>query len=151
MRVVAITHAGKRQRVVTYLSDAELGQMGGLPPQGVVGILLDDDSLQVNTVFREYLHEVIASAAPQDPDLQRAAAECGEGRLVYVDARIPETVDPVPDEDIIGWFRVRDGRIVDGSYLPNPHHRIQGAYGFTAVVGGIRQSLVSGLLARHSG
>lgn len=151
MRVVAITHAGKRQRIVTYLSDAELGQLGGLPPQGVVGILLDDDSLQVNTVFREHLHEVIAVTAPQDPDLQRAAAESGEGRLVYVDSRVPETVDPVPDEDIIGWFRVRDGRILDGSYLPNPHHKIQGAYGFTAVVGGIRHALVSDLLARNAG
>ena len=104
--------------------------------------------MQVNAVFREFLHEVIAAEAPRDPDLQRAAAASGEGRLVYIDSRVPETVDPVPDEDIIGWFRVRDGRIADGSYLPNPHHKIEGQYGFTAVLGGMRQALVSALLER---
>ena len=83
-------------------------------------------------------------------DLQRAAAASGEGRLVYIDSRVPETVDPVAGEDIIGWFRVRDGRIVDGSYLPNPNHKIEGQYGFTAVLGGIRQALLSALLARNA-
>lgn len=149
MRVLSIERGGGRQRIVTYLSDDELAQLGGLPPQAVVGGLADDDSLQVNAVFREFLHEVVGRVAPLDPDLQQAAAASGEGRIVYIDSRVPEDVEPVPDEDIIGWFRVRGGRIVEGSYLANPHHRIQGEYGFTAVVGGVREALLAELVARN--
>jgi hypothetical protein len=52
MRVLSIERGGGRQRIVTYLSDDELARLGGLPPQGVVGVLDEDDSLQVNSFMR---------------------------------------------------------------------------------------------------
>ena len=57
---------------------------------------------------------------------------------------------PLPDEDILGWFQVRAGQIVDGSYRPNPRHKIQGAYGITAALGGMRQAMVNELIARQT-
>ncbi|MFN0102475.1 MAG: hypothetical protein ACKV2U_10350 [Bryobacteraceae bacterium] len=151
MRVLEIQRDGEVQRIVTYLTQEEVERLDGIPPQAVVGVLAPAGSLQVNAVFREFLHEIIATAAPLDADLRRAAQAHGEGRLVYIDSRVPEDLQPVPEEDIIGWFQVRAGRIVEGSYLPNPRHSISGAHGFTAVLGGLRQAVVDALMVKESG
>lgn len=126
-------------------------ELRGLPAEAVAGVISADGTLQVNSLFREFLHQTIAVAAPSDPDLQQAAAESGEGRLVYIDARVPEEVQPVPTEDILGWFAVRGGQIVAGSYLPNPQHQIDGVYGFTAAAGAMRQAMVQRLRDRDNG
>jgi len=147
MRVIEIRRDGEPQRIVTYLEPAEVERLDGIPPQAVVGLLAADESLQVNSLFREFLHETIALTAPLDPDVQAAAQAHGGGRLVYVDSRVPEELNPIPDEDILGWFQVRAGQIVEGSYLPNPHHKIEGIHGITAALGGMRQAMVDSLIA----
>src|SRR5437868_200649 len=123
MRVIEIRRDGEPQRIVTYLEQDEVERLEGIPPQAVVGLLAADDSLQVNTLFREFLHETIAVAAPLDPDMKAAAQTHGDGRLVYIDSRVPEALDPVPVENILGWFQVRSGQIIEGSYRPNPEHK----------------------------
>jgi hypothetical protein len=149
MMVLQIVQGRERKRILTYLTAEELDRMRGVPPQAVVAVLGPDDSLQVNALFREFLHETIATTAPLDPALQSFATTQEDGRLVYVDARVPEDVHPVPEEDVIGWFQIRGGRIVAGSYLPNPHHKVQNGYGLTAVLGEMRQAMVQTLLARE--
>jgi hypothetical protein len=150
MRIVEIERNGEMQKIVTYLEVNEVEQLQGIPPQAVVGILTGDNAMQVNALFREFLHETIAFAAPLDPDLQSAARTHGDGRLVYIDSRVPETTHPVPGEDIIGWFLVRAGQIVEGSYMPNPGHTISGVHGLTAAIGGMRQPMVNALIKRES-
>lgn len=150
MRVIETRRDGESQRIVTYLEPDEVERLNGIPPQAVVGLLAPDESLQVNTVFREFLHETIAVAAPLDPDVRAAAEAHGGGRLVYIDSRVPEELYPVPAEDILGWFQVRAGRIVEGSYLPNPQHKIEGAHGITAALGGMRRAMVDNLIAAQT-
>ena len=147
MRVLEIERGGERMRVATYLTDAEIADLRGLPARGVVGVVGEDGVLRVNGVFREFLHETIAREAPRDPDMQKAAEARGEGRLVFVDSRVPEEVQPVPEEDVLGWFAVREGRIVPGSYVANPEHRVEGRYGWSAAIGGMRVPMVRALRA----
>lgn len=148
MRVLEIQRGGTLQRIVTFLTDEEISRMAGIPPEAVIGLVGEDERLQVNSLFREFLHGVIGRAAPLDPEMQAVAQGQGEGRLVYVDDRLPEAVTPVPDEDILGWFQIRAGAIVPGSYLPNPHHRIEGAHGLSAAIRAMRTPMVMELLNR---
>ncbi len=150
MRVVEIVRAGVRQRVMTFLEEEELRQLDGLPPQAVIGLVDAAGQLQVNSVFREFLHETISRYAPLDPDMREAARQTVDGRMVYVDSRVPETLKPVPEEDIIGWFQVRGGQIVDASYLPNPDHRLTGNFGISAAISAMRKPMVQILIARHT-
>jgi hypothetical protein len=145
MRVLEIEHGGRRVPVLTFLTDEEIAHLSGLPPQAIIGQIDDDGRLHVNAVFREFLHEIIAAAAPLDPAMQQAAAARGSGRLVYIDDRAPAGLHPVPDEDILGWFRIEDGRILPGSYLPNPNHAISGRHGLTAAVNALRVPLLRAL------
>ena len=142
MRVLEIERGGERLRVATFLTDGEIAELRGLPPRAVVGVVGEDGSVRVNSVFREFLHETIGRVAPLDPDMQAAARARGDGRLVFVDSRVPEEVQPVPEEDVLGWFAVREGRIVEGSYAPNPEHRVEGRYGWSAAIGGMREPMV---------
>ena len=73
MRILEIQRGGVTQRIATFLTADEVDQLQGIPPQAVVGVLNPDDSLQVNALFREFLHATIALAAPLDPDRQSAA------------------------------------------------------------------------------
>jgi len=150
MMVYMVRKDDEIQRVASYLEMDEMNRLGGLSPQAIVGVYDADDSLVVNSTFREFLHETIAIAAPHDPDMQRAANAKGNGRLVYIDSRLPEALNPVPVEDILGWFQVRAGQIVEGSYVPNPGHRVVGAHGITAALGGMRQAMVNELIARQT-
>lgn len=147
MRVLEIDRGGERQRVVTFLTAEEVARLGGVPPQAVVGVFTDGGLLRVNGVFREFLHETIAWAAPLDAEMRRVAEAHGDGRMVYVDARVPEALQPVPEEDVIGWFQIRGGKIM--GYLPNARHVVDGQYGLTAVLAEMRQAMVDELARRE--
>ena len=150
MMVYMVRKDDEIQRVASYLEMDEMNRLEGLSPQSIVGIYDAGGSLIVNSNFREFLHEIIAIAAPLDPDMQRAASAQGDGRLVYIDSRVPAALYPLPGEDILGWFQVRAGQIVDESYRPNPRHRIQGAHGITAALGAMRQAMVNEIIARQT-
>jgi hypothetical protein len=149
MRVLHIQRGKERQKIVTYLTAEETERLRGVPPEAVVGFILLDESMQVNAVFREFLQETIGRVGALDPDMQKAAASQADGRLVFVDSRVPEEIRPVPEENILGWFQIRGGRIVANSYLPNPHHEIQNSYGLTAAVGHVREAMVAELIDRE--
>lgn len=149
MRVLDVQHGNSVRRIVTYLTEAEVERLRGLPPEGIVGVFQESETLQVNATFREFLHAVIGEYAPRDPALRGLAAAQGDGRVVYVDSRVPETVQPVPGEDVLGWFLVRNGEIDAGSYRPNPGHRIEGVHGISAAIGAMRPAMVAELFRRN--
>ena len=94
MRILEIQRGGVTQRIATFLTADEVAQLQGIPPQAVVGVLNPDDSLQVNALFREFLHATIALAAPFDPDRQIAAQTRLDGQ--FVDAPIRATKSTAP-------------------------------------------------------
>lgn len=144
MTVVDVPRGGEIQRIVTFLTAEEISERNGIPPRAVVGVESPDGQTAINTLFREFLHAAIAENAPTLPELLAAAEQAGDGRLVFLDDRAPEVGDPAP-EDILGWFAVRQGRIVPGSYLPNPHHAIEGRHGWTSAIEALRPCLLAAL------
>lgn len=150
MRVLDIQRAGRPERIVTFLEPDEIDRLGGVPPEAVVGILDGNGGLQVNGVFREFLHEAVAAVAPLDPEMQAAARVHPGGRFVYVDSRCPSEVVDVPLEDVIGWFSVRGGEVVPGSYQPNPEHKILNDSGYSEVIEVMRRAMVDELIIRSA-
>ena len=150
MRILEIQRDGGVQRILTYLTPEEVEQLHGIPPQAVIGLLAGDDSMEVNTIFREFLQGIIAVAAPLDELMQSAAQTFGRGRLTYVDSRSPKHLYPIPNEDIIGWFPIRKGQIAAESYRPNPGYSIDGVYGLSEAIDRFRDDMVNELIARQT-
>jgi hypothetical protein len=145
--------SGQGRVVHSFLSPAEVRQLSGIPPESIPGWFEGEDesvdSFRPNPVFIEYLHEVIRSAGPEDPGLQRAAAEQGAGWVYIIDLRTPDGPQgSVPPEDIIGAFEVRSGRIVAESYQIFPAHRIFTSNGFVVLPAFLMRAFVAGLSKR---
>ena len=76
---------------------------------------------------------VIARRGPYIKDLIAEAQSLGKGILYVIDQRTRAPQAPVREvltDDIFGEFDVRDGKIVPGSYRPNPKHYLLSADGF---------------------
>src|SRR5215469_894046 len=66
----------------------------GLPTVAIQGTFTDSkcsvEGFRVNPAFVDFMHEVIRTAGPSDPNLQAAAAEQGNGWVYIIDLRTPE-------------------------------------------------------------
>lgn len=111
----------------------------GLVPQAIVGELIRPldpgepirpEVFARNSVFVDFLHEVIGRRGPDCPELRSKARQVGNGSLFLVDRRTPTPQGDVPAEDIIGAFEVRDGEFVPDSYQGSPNHMILSDHGF---------------------
>lgn len=130
----------------------------GIAPQEIVGQIVDPgrpgiapDNFARNRVFVEFLHGVIARHGPSLPGLRAQAQRQGEGIVALVDGRAETPQATVPPEDILGAFQAADGRILAGSYRPNPNHRILSARGFFRLDPQLRQHLLDELAASAAG
>jgi hypothetical protein len=116
-------------KVMSFLSPKEVQSLGGLPNEAIAGFMLGDtpttETFRPNPLFIEFMHRVIRTAAPFDPDLCAAAREQRDGWVYITDLR---TLDGppgrIPPEDIIGAFQVQNGEIIPDSYAANALHRI---------------------------
>jgi hypothetical protein len=111
----------------------------GLAKEAIIGVLLrpleSDEPITPavfarNRVFVDFLHALIARRGPQLPGLIAEARRQGNGWVVIIDQRTPTPGGPVPPEDIIGVFAVKDGQLVANSYQPSPKHVILSSDGF---------------------
>jgi hypothetical protein len=112
---------------VTFLPHERLFSKG-LPAKAIMGVLvkpiepgqpIPPEAFAINTVFWEYVHEVVRKHGPELATVQAAAQEIGDGWVDIVDHRTEAPHDEAPTHDIIGEFRVRDGVIDGESYRPN--------------------------------
>jgi hypothetical protein len=118
----------------------------GLVPEAIVGVLsrlLEDDEritqdvFSRNSVFVEFMHEVIARHAPKDSAFQAEARRQGNGWIYIIDQRTPDPGGTVPSEDIIGGFQIANGKVISESYQRNSKHRIFSSKGFFNLEGQI--------------
>src|SRR5947199_2138620 len=127
---------------ITCLDPERLSKGAGIPSEGIIGQLLrpleageriTPDNFAANTVFVELMQGVIARHGPLLKDLVAEALRLGEGTLYVIDqrTRAPQgAVREILTDDIFGEFDVKDGKIVSGSYRPNPKHYLLSADGF---------------------
>ncbi|MBM3788565.1 MAG: hypothetical protein FJW30_29880 [Acidobacteria bacterium] len=140
-----IRRDGVVQRLLSFLTLEEINAAGALDPRGIVAAVAENGAVQINSVFREYLHKTIARLAPLE--LADAAQHAGNGRVVYIDDRAPADREPTA-VDIIGWFRVVDGVAVD--YEPNPEHRLKSDRGWSQAIGKFREAMREELASRSA-
>jgi hypothetical protein len=151
------TPEGTKHFVTVLPVDSVFSQ--GLAPEAIVGVLSDDwhdtgaitpEVFTRNRVFVEFLHEVIARHGPGQPGFQAEARRVGNGWVYVIDQRTPTPEGPVPPEDILGGFEVKDGTVVPGSYRRSPAHRILSERGFFRLGADLQQCLLQELAARNS-
>ena len=99
----------------------------GLVGEAIMGVLLQPldrqeritpDVFAPNRVFVDFMHDVVARRGPEQPGLVAEAQRQSDGWLYVIDQRTPTPGGAVPPEDIVGWFEVRGGQVVAGSYKP---------------------------------
>lgn len=91
---------------------------------------ISPDNFARNPVFVEFMHKIIADFGETFTGLKEAAQRQREGIICIIDGRTPTPQGPVPPEDIIGIFKITNGLIIRGSYMPNPNHLILSEKGF---------------------
>lgn len=111
---------------------------------------LSSEGFVPNEGFSRFLHRMVAEHAPASEGLQAEAARVGSGKVYIVDRRTPTPEGPVPPEDIIGGFEVTSGRVVPGSYTPNPSHRLLTDRGFFHLEDELHRKMVAELAARSN-
>jgi hypothetical protein len=130
----------------------------GLPAEAIVGVVLrplehgDTITPEVfarNKTFVDFMHAVIALHAPQQAGCIAEARRLGNGWVYIIDQRTPTPQGPVPPQDIVGCFEVKDGQVVTGSYKPNDKHRILSADGFCQLGAELQQCLLEELEKRQ--
>jgi hypothetical protein len=137
--------------VLSLLKPSEVESLGGLPPEAIVGTLNGASGFTTNSTFVSFVHAVIATAGPEDPDLVAAAAAQMDGWVYVIDLRTPGGVrGRVSTEDILGGFEVREGTIVPGSYWQNDEHRPFTERGLMQLPASLREAFVVELRRRRS-
>ena len=135
--VNVVTPEGAKDYVALASADAAFSH--GLVSEAILGLLkrplqrgepITPEVFVANSAFIKFLAEVVARHGPENPDLQAEAAGLGQGYVAVIDGRTPTPEGPVPPEDIIGVFQVADGKVVPGSYLASPKHKLLTADGF---------------------
>jgi hypothetical protein len=127
----------------------------GLIGEAVVGVLSEGGGENVspenflrNTLFVHFLQKFIGKHAPRTNGLQDEAKRLGNGHVCVVDQRAVREDGSVPPENIFGIFKVTDGLVVPGSYLPSPKHRLLTEDGFFRLDEELHQLLVEELVKK---
>lgn len=129
----------------------------GLPPEATLGVLLrplasgehlTPSVFAPNRVFVEFMHEVIARRGPELPGLVASAQRQGTGWVYIIDQRTRTPAGPIPAEDIVGVFEVRDHALVGGSYRANPNHKLLSSGGFVRLERELQACLLDELATR---
>jgi hypothetical protein len=144
-----------RKDYLTFLSQEQIFKRG-LVGEAIVGVLLrplntgeslSPANFSYNRAFVDFLQAVIARRGPALPRLMAAAQRLGQGSLAIVDRRTKTPQGPIPPEDTLGAFQVKDGQIVPNSYRPSPLHLILSKDGFFRLDPELQACLLEELVA----
>lgn len=104
------------------LSPAELIAAGGLPREAILGVTDRDVGdwawgLRPNQLFVDLQSRLLTERADLEPTLTQAALALRVGVLELWDGRVGFAQRG--EEDLIGCFQVREGRLLPRSFSPN--------------------------------
>jgi hypothetical protein len=153
INIIMVNTPEGAEHYVTLTSQRTVFSVGVIP-EAILGVLerpeepIAPGNFTANSIFRKFLADVIARNGPDDPDMQAAAAQQGQGYVAVIDQRTPTPEGPVPPEDIMGIFEVKDGKVVPGSYQASPNHRLLTNDGFVRLGRFLDERLQQELAAR---
>ena len=137
--VDCVDDSGGEKKSKYYLSllPADLTFKHGLIPEAIVGELkdkplegapvFDRTKFVANSVFKDFLHAVIASCA-ENSMVVAEAQRIGRGIVTVIDRRVPDLNAAIAPEDIFGGFIVENGIVTE--YSRNPNHVLFNQFGF---------------------
>jgi len=128
---------GTPHTLISMLTKKDVLRMG-LPTQAVLGEMIDNQEYAPtpeyfvqNKKFVEFLHDFIKRNAPNDPGFKKKAKRKKRGFIYVVDQRCDEkNIDDISVQDLLGFFKVEDGKIVRESYERFRSHRLLTEKGF---------------------
>lgn len=132
---------------------------GGIVPEAIIGEFSEPlhpdapipaNGFARNRLFVELLHSVVAREAPKLKSFQSQAKKQMEGWVYVIDQRTSNPTGDVPNEDVIGAFEVKNGKVVDGTYVANKNHRILSTRGFFDLGAELYELLLAELRERNS-
>jgi hypothetical protein len=137
--LVCHVDVGDGIRYYLTLVGSEILFSRGLVPEAIVGVLsrqrqsdepITPDVFAPHRLFVEFLHQVIARHAANDPGFQAEAQRLRDGWIYIIDQRTPDPAGTVPPEDVIGGIQIANGKMIPESYQRNPNHLILSSTGF---------------------
>ena len=136
--------------VLSLLTPEEVEKIGGLPVKAICGEFEGDELLpeffRVNPAFVDFMHSVIGTKGSGVLSLTEAAKNQKEGYLYVIDFRTPKGIlGNVPSEDIIGAFKVENGKVIENSYQRNESHKIYTKNGLVKLPPGLYELLIEEL------
>ena len=116
-------------KILSLLSPLEIEQIDGIPSKAICGKFESENTDPMyfieNNEFTDLMHTLIERNGSNLTSLIDAAEKQKDGYLYIIDLRTPEGVmGNVPTEDIIGAFKVENGKMIGNSYWRNKSHKI---------------------------
>jgi hypothetical protein len=137
-------------KVLSILSSEEIKKMDELPKKAICGYFTKDDLSPENFVpnqeFIDCLHKTIRFQGYKLESMKLAAKRQGNGYIYIIDFRTNEGImGNVPPEDIIGGFKVRNGRIIFEDYAPNHNYKVYTNNGLIKLPTELKEKLIEEL------
>ena len=141
----------KELRFLSILNPDEIGSFKEIPGKAICGFFVNDgfspNDFKVNTEFIDILHNTIKKHGYGLESLKVAAGEQVNGYVYIIDLRTKDGVmGNVPPEDIIGAFKVSDGKIISNEYRPNNNYKVFTDSGLIQLPKDLKDKLIEDIL-----
>lgn len=145
--------AGKNNNDIYYYSILPVDFIikNGLVNEAIVGQFLENptnmnneskvDSFRQNPKFVTLMQTLVGNLASQSPSLIKEAKQQKEGWVYIIDKRIGNVNGKVLPQDIIGGFKVEEGKPLQ--YSSNPNHVLLTEKGVFKLEPELEQALIS--------
>lgn len=143
---------GEDVRGLSFLNLEQVNQIGYLHAEAILGFIIGDilslKYFKPNKNFKDFVQTVIANHALENSELQAAALEQQAGWLYIIDNRVADLdQEETSQEDILGVFEIKEGKIVTNSYQANENYLIFGNNGLMQLPDSLHKALINALLS----
>jgi len=121
------------------IGEAIVGECAERPLEGAA---IERSKFAANSIFKEFLHRVIASCSAL-PAIVAEAQRIGRGTVTVIDKRVPNLNAAIAPADIFGGFTVEGGKVT--GYIRNPNHVLLNEHGFFSLEPAVDAALLKAL------